>query len=129
MSIERITQLSDSPTKLGGPYSLATIAEGKFAFLSGCGPFDPEIGAFVRGPIEEQTRLTLEALQRVAKEAGGDMKNAVSCRVYLQQLTEANFAAMNAAYAEFFGENRPARTTIGCQLLNIDVEIEAIIKL
>ncbi len=129
MSIQRITKIEGEPEKPDRPYSLGTVAEGKFIFLAGCGPFDPKVGGFVRGSIEEQTRLTLETLQRIAKEAGGDLRNAVSCRVFLQQLTETNFAAMNKAFTAFFGEDRPVRTTIGAQLLNIDVEIDAIIKL
>lgn len=36
---------------------------------------------------------------------------------------------MNEAYAEFFGEPKPARTTVGCQLLNIDVEIDCIVRI
>lgn len=111
------------------PYSPGVIAEGKFLFISGQGPYDPEQGRFVRSSVEEQTKLTLECLQRVIEQAGATVENVVSCRVFLQQLTETNFAAMNRAYSEFFGSNLPARTTVGCQLLNIDVEIDCIVKL
>jgi 2-iminobutanoate/2-iminopropanoate deaminase len=115
--------------KTGSPYSSGVIAEGKFLFISGQGPYDPEQGVFVRGSVAEQTKLTLECLRRVIEAAGAKVENVVSCRVFLQQLTEANFAELNGAYREFFGENLPARTTIGCQLLNIDVEIDCVVKL
>ena len=50
----------------------------------------------------------------------------VSCRVYLQPLDGQTFAEMNGVYEEFFGPSKPARTTVGTQLLNIDVEIDCV---
>lgn len=125
---QSITNVPNVPPA-SGPYSSGIVAEGRFLFVSGQGPYDPEKGCFVRGSIAEQTRLTLNCIQRIVEAAGGRMENTVSCRVFLQQLTEKNFAEMNAAYAEFFGNTRPARTTIGCQLLNIDVEIDCVVRL
>jgi 2-iminobutanoate/2-iminopropanoate deaminase len=111
------------------PYSSAVIAEGKFLFISGQLPYDPNLGRLVRGTIAEQTTLTLECIQRIITEAGATKEDVVSCRVYLQQLTETTFAEMNGAYAGFFANNKPTRTTIGCQLLNVDVEIDCVVKM
>jgi enamine deaminase RidA (YjgF/YER057c/UK114 family) len=36
---------------------------------------------------------------------------------------------MNKAFDAFFGENKPVRTTIGAQLLNIDVEIDVVVAM
>jgi len=115
------------PTKL--PLSHGVIAEGKFLFVAGHGPFDPKVGSFVRGSIGEQTRLTLESLRLVIETAGGRMEDMVSCRVFLQQITEKTFAEMNETFREFFPGDKPARTTVGCQLLNIDVEIDCIVRM
>lgn len=112
-----------------GPYSPGIIAEGRFLFISGQGPWDPVRGAYIRGSIEEQTELTLRVIERIAYAAGAMMEDTVSVRVFLQQLTEKNFASMNSVYSRFFGPTPPARSTIGAQLLNIDVEIDAIIAL
>lgn len=128
MKLERLFQVPDGPP-CAGPYSLGVIAEGKFLHVAGQGPYCPEQKRFVRGSVEEQTELTLRNVERVVKAAGGSLENVVSCRVFLQQLTETNFQAMNGVYAKFFGDHKPARTTIGCQLLNIDVEIDAIVAL
>ena len=122
-----LTNISDLP-KSSSPYSAGVIAEGKFLFISGQGPYDPAAGKFVRASIAEQTTLTLECLRRVIVAAGAKVEDVVSCRVFLQQLTESTFAEMNEAYGAFFGKDKPARTTIGCQLLNIDVEIDCIVK-
>ncbi len=123
-----LTNVSGLP-QTSSPYSTGVIAEGKFLFISGQGPFDPEAGKFVRGSVAEQTTLTLECLKRVILAAGAKVKDVVSCRVFLQQLTESTFAEMNAAYGAFFEGEKPVRTTIGCQLLNIDVEIDCIVRI
>jgi 2-iminobutanoate/2-iminopropanoate deaminase len=123
-----IKTVKDLP-KSGLPYSAGIIAEGKFLFISGQGPYDPALGKFTRGSVAEQTKLTLECLRRVIEEAGASIEDIVSCRAYLQQLTEKNFAEFNEAYGAFFPGNKPTRTTIGCQLMNIDVEIDCVVKM
>jgi len=57
------------------PYSAGIIAEGKFLFVSGQGPYDPTLGKFSRGTMAEQTQLTLECIRRVVEDI-------VSCRAY-----------------------------------------------
>lgn len=115
------------PSKL--PLSSGVIAEGKFLFVAGHGPYDPTIGGWNRGTIYEQTCFSLDCIKLVVETAGATMDDVVSVRVFLQQITERNFAEMNEAYVKYFGENKPARTTVGCQLLNIDVEIDCVVKL
>ena len=112
-----------------GPFSNGVVSEGKFLFVSGQGPWDPEKEAFHRGSIAEQTERTLRCIERVAREAGATVADVVSCRVFLQPLTAETFAEMNAVYARFFGDHKPSRTTIGCTLLGIDVEIDAVIQI
>lgn len=123
-----ITSVPGGPSAIG-PYSLAVAAGGKFLFVSGMTPMDPATGRMNDGPVAEQTRLVLENMRRVVEAGGGSLADVVSCRVYLAQLTEKNFAEMNKVYVEFFGEDAPARTTIGAQLLNMAVEIECIVRL
>ena len=123
-----ITTLPGGPAAIG-PYSLAVAAEGKFLFVSGMTPLDPATGKMSNGTVAEQTRLVLDNMRRVVESAGAGMADVVSCRVYLAQLTEKSFAEMNAVYAEFFGENAPARATIGAQLMNMLVEIECVVLL
>lgn len=112
-----------------GPFSQAVAASGPFLHVSGQGPYDPDTGGFVRGTIAEQTRLTLDCIQRIIEAAGALTCDIVSCRVYLQPLDKQTFAQMNTVYAQFFGDHRPARTTIGAQLLEIDVEIDCVVCL
>ncbi len=123
-----ITSVPDGPSAIG-PYSLAVAAEGKFLFLSGMVPMDPATGKMSDGSVAEQTRIVLTNLRKVVEGSGGRLSDVVSVRVFLAQLTEKNFAEMNGVYKEFFTGDYPARTTVGAQLLNMQVEIECVVRL
>jgi 2-iminobutanoate/2-iminopropanoate deaminase len=123
-----ITSVSDGPSAIG-PYSLAVAAEGKLLFLSGMVPMNPATGQMCDGSVAEQTRMVLTNLRKVVEGAGAKLSDVVSVRVFLAQLTEKNFAEMNGVYKEFFTGDYPARTTVGAQLLNMQVEIECVVRL
>ena len=57
---------------------------------------------------------------------GASLGDVVSCRVYLSNLTAEISSEMNEVYVRYFGESKPARATIGAQLLGFDVEIECV---
>jgi len=120
-----IASFAGSPPALG-PYSLGVVAEGKFVFVSGMTPFNPETGKLELGTIARQTELVLENIKNVLTAGGSSLADVVSCRVYLSDLTTENFQAMNEVYARYFGESKPARATIGAQLPGFDVEIECV---
>ncbi len=128
MSKQTLSQIPGGPPAIG-PYSPVVIAEGKFAFISGQIPFDPAVGAMVRGSITEQTEIVLSNLKRAVETTGATLADVVSCRVFLQPFNADTFGEMNAVYARVFGESKPARSTIGAGLLGFDVEIEAVVLL
>jgi 2-iminobutanoate/2-iminopropanoate deaminase len=112
-----------SGTSAGGPYSPGITAEGRFLFVSGQTP--QRDGKTVLGTIEEETRLTLDNIGRVLEAAGASFADVVRCGVYLANLD--HFGAMNAIYETYFPEPRPARTTIGCSLLDgMQIEIDCV---
>lgn len=122
--VEFITDISNGAPALG-PYSPAT-SDGRYLFISGQTPYDPELGRINRSSVGEQTRLVLKNIERILQAAGASKENILSCRIYLQDLTPENFSEMNEVYGAYFGDHKPARATIGCDLLGMDVEIEAI---
>jgi 2-iminobutanoate/2-iminopropanoate deaminase len=128
MSLELLSHIPGAPPAIG-PYSPAVIADGRYLFISGQIPFDPVAGQIVRGTVTEQTEIVLTNLERIVTTAGASLARVVQCRVYLATLTKENFSEMNAVYARFFGDHKPARTTLGAQLLGFDVEIEAVVAL
>lgn len=118
MPIERIFP-EGAPTPRG-PYSPAVRA-GDFIFVSGQGPIDPATDKLSGGDIAEQTRLTLENVQRVLAACGATLADVVKCSVFLLDASE--FAQMNEVYKEFFGNTRPARTTVEARFAS-DMRIE-----
>ncbi len=86
-------------------------------------------GKIVDGDIETQTTICLQNLERVLAQVGLDRTAIVKTTIWLVEATD--FSGFNAAYAKFFGEYRPARSTVCAQLLvpGARVEIEAIAQL
>ena len=108
-----------------GPYSQA-IQAGNTIYVSGQLPIDPATGAFAGEDIAAQTRQSLNNIKAILAEAGADMSNVVKTTVLLANM--ADFAAMNAVYAEFFSAPYPARAAfqVACLPKNALVEIECV---
>jgi len=117
--IERITPPGAVSPR--GPYSHAVRA-GNFIFVSGQGPIDPATDKLSYGTIEHETRLVLNNVKRIIEGCGATMKDVVKCNVYLRNGTD--FAAMNTVYAEFFGEAKPARTTVETKFADARMLVE-----
>ena len=106
----------------GGQYSHAVVANG-FVFVSGQGPKDPVTGQMPDG-FAEQVRQTLINLKTILEGAGSSLDDVVKINCYLSDVTR--FAEWNTIYTEFFPAAPPARTTVGCQLNGILVEVDCI---
>ena len=108
-----------------GPYS-QSIQAGNTIYVSGQLPIDPATGAFAGEDIATQTRQSLTNIKAILAEAGADMSNVVKTTVLLANM--ADFAAMNAVYAEFFTAPFPARAAFQAAALpkNALVEIECV---
>lgn len=119
MAIERIRP-ADTPSPRG-PYSPAVRA-GDFIYVSGQGPVDPATDRLSFGDIAHETRLTLGNIQRILEACGASLADVVKCTVYLADARE--FGAMNAVYAEFFGDAKPARSTVEAQMVMPPMRIE-----
>jgi 2-iminobutanoate/2-iminopropanoate deaminase len=115
----------DGAAKPGGHYSHAVIANG-FVYVAGQGPVDPATNV-MPDAFAAQVRQTLRNLQTILKGAGADLKDVVKVNAYLSDITR--FQEYNTIYKEFFPSEPPARTTIGCQLVGIQVEIDCVAAL
>lgn len=114
---------TDQAPQPAGPYSQGVEAGG-FFFTAGFGPQNPAAGGAVADSVAEQTRQVLSNVQAALAERGLGLDDCVKVTVHLADL--ADVAEFNAAYAEFFTAPYPVRTTVGSQLANIRVEIDAI---
>ncbi|MBR5706024.1 MAG: RidA family protein [Bacteroidaceae bacterium] len=88
-----------------GPYSQGVNLNGT-VFVSGQLPVNPADGSMPAG-IELQTRQSLDNIGAILKEAGLSYNDIVKTTVLLADL--ADFGAMNAVYAEYFPQDKPAR--------------------
>ena len=104
-----------------GPYSHAVRA-GDFIFVSGQGPIDPATNQWKLGDAGAETRTTIENIRAILRASGADLADVVKCSVFLTDI--ADFAAMNQVYAEYFGDARPARTTVQATLPGRDTKVE-----
>jgi len=119
---------TDKAPKAIGPYSQAIRTE-SLVFTAGQVGLIPETGELVEGGIEAQTRQALTNLKHVLEAADSGLNFVVKTTVFLKDMND--FAKMNAIYAEFFGENPPARSTVAVAALpkGALVEIECMAML
>jgi 2-iminobutanoate/2-iminopropanoate deaminase len=107
------TVFSTKAPKPVGPYSQAVKA-GKFLFVSGQLPIDPEEGKIVAMDIASQTRQVMQNIKAILEAADYTMKDVVSTNVYLSSMTL--FDQFNSEYGKYFDGEFPARATLGCEL-------------
>jgi reactive intermediate/imine deaminase len=87
------------------------VFAGDTLFCSAKSGFIPGLnGGIYASTVQLQLRQTMRNLIDGLEEADLKLSNAVVANVYLDNVED--FAAMNAAYAEYFAKLPPARTTI-----------------
>jgi 2-iminobutanoate/2-iminopropanoate deaminase len=109
----------------GGHYSQAIVHD-NVVYVSGQLPIDPQSGQRGGVSIEEQTEQALKNLSAILQAAGSDVDQVVKTTVYVSDI--ALWDRVNAVYATFFGDHRPARAVVPTRELHFgcQVEIEAI---
>ncbi len=108
-----------------GPYSQGMTA-GSMIFTSGQLGLDPETGELDRTDIKAEAKRSLENLKAVIEAAGASLNDVVKTTVFIKNMDD--FAQINEVYAEYFVENKPARSCVEVARLPKDanIEIEAI---
>ena len=110
-----------------GHYAPGMISKG-LLYISGQLPVNHETGK-IEGDVSAQAKMALENMNAVLLAAGASREQVVQCRVYVPDV--AYWDAVNAVYAEFFGDHKPARAVVPSRNLHHGalVEIEAIAEL
>jgi 2-iminobutanoate/2-iminopropanoate deaminase len=116
---------TDAPAPIG-PYNQA-IRSGDFLFCSGQIPIDPATGELVTGDIAAQTHRVMQNVRAVLAAGDATFANVVKTTIYLVDMND--FAAVNAAYGEYFTGVAPARSTVAVAALpkgsRVEVEVLA----
>ena len=125
---ERKTVEAIGAPEAAGPYSHA-VAHGGVLYCSGQVPIDPETVKLVEDGPGEQAKRCLTNLEVVCAAAGTSLARALMVSVFVTDLGAG--AEINAAYAEHFDADPPARAMIEVVGLPLGagVEIAAVVAL
>ena len=118
MKLETVAT-TNAPAAIG-PYSQA-MKFGNLLFTSGQIPLGLD-GQIVEGGIAEQTHQVFQNLQAVLAEAGATLSSVIKATVFIKDMNQ--FAALNEIYASYFGDHKPARSTVEVARLPKDVLVE-----
>ncbi len=103
------------------PYSPGALADGVL-YVAGTLALDAGNNVVHPGDAAAQTRHVLETIKGVVEAAGGTMADVVMNHIFLTDW--ANYAALNAVYAEYFPGDKPARYCIQCGLVKPEALVE-----
>jgi 2-iminobutanoate/2-iminopropanoate deaminase len=122
----KIVSTTDAPAAIG-PYAQA-VRFGNLLFTSGQIPLTTE-GQLVEGGISEQTHQVFKNLKAVLAAEGATLSDVIKATVFLKDMNQ--FAEVNSIYASYFGDHKPARSTVEVARLPRDVfvEIELIVAI
>ena len=123
----RMISTPDAPPP-AGHYSQAVVY-GDTVYVSGQLAVNIATGEKGVGSIEEQTRLTLRNIEQILLSAGSDLNHVIKTTAHISDVEL--WGGVNQAYAEVFGDHRPARAVVPSRDLHYGclVEIEAIAAL
>lgn len=100
---------SEKAPKAIGPYTVANRF-GDLIFTAGQLGLDPATMELVPGGVDAEARQSLTNVKNVLEAAGSDLEHVLKTTIFLRDM--ADFAKVNAVYAEFFTANPPARSTV-----------------
>jgi len=109
----------------GAHYSPGVVHNG-LLYVSGQLSIDPATGKVPAGGAAAETRQALLNLEAVLTAAGAKKTDVIQCRVYTPDVDL--WDEINAVYAGFFGDHKPARCVVPSTRLHFGclVEIEAV---
>jgi len=113
---------SDRAPKAVGPYSQAMMHNGML-YTSGQIGLDPSAGgALVGEGVEPQAVQVTKNLSAVLEAAGATVSDIIKVNIYLVDM--GDFPLVNAIYADWLGEHRPARATVAVAALPLGARVE-----
>ena len=123
-AMKKIISTNNAPKAIG-PYSQAVLA-GNTLYCSGQIAINPKNGVLNTTNITTETNQVMQNLEAVLSEAEMNFDNVVKCTIFLKDMKQ--YADVNKVYAEYFGENPPAREAMEVSVLprNVNIEISLI---
>jgi 2-iminobutanoate/2-iminopropanoate deaminase len=127
MSEIRLIQAPELPVP-GGHYSPAVV-HGGVVYISGQLGRGPGMTDSEAGDVRAQVRRALNAIEALLRASGTSSSRLLKVNVYIADISL--WSLVNDEYAQFMGEQRPARAVIPTSTLHFGalVEIDAIAAL
>lgn len=123
-----MSKISLQPTSLAVPAApfVPGTKKGSLVFTSGQVALDQNGQLVGEGDVKAQTHQVLQNVKAVIEDGGATLADIMKTTVFLSDIND--FSAMNEVYAKFFGDLKPARSTVQAPLARPEflVEIEAI---
>lgn len=119
----------DPPPSLQRTLCPCSHYQSGLVFVSGQSSVDPFTHQVTQEGIGAEMKVSLTRIENILKNAGIDRTHIVMCKVYITDMKGWDEA--NAAYAEFFGEHKPARAIYETARTHHGghIEIEAVAEL
>jgi 2-iminobutanoate/2-iminopropanoate deaminase len=119
----KIVSTLNAPQAIG-PYSQAMVVNG-MVYTSGQIALTPA-GEMLENDVELQAHQVLKNLSNVLEASGSSLDKVIKTTIFLADMDD--FLKINAIYAEYFGEHKPARSTVAVKTLpkNALIEIDCI---
>lgn len=123
--MKKIINTNNAPAPIG-PYNQALIV-GDTVYLSGTIAMDLQSKQLIKAPIKEETKIVMDYIGAILKEAGCTFDNVVKVTIFLADMN--NFVHVNEVYASYFKHDFPTRATIQAARLpkdaNVEISVEA----
>jgi 2-iminobutanoate/2-iminopropanoate deaminase len=113
-----------TPIVRAGPWLICSGQLGLCPAPDGDGPMGaPQPGpGLVEGGAPAQLAQALANAERLLSDNGAGAQDVVKTTVFVTDM--GSYAAVNEAYAAFFGEHRPARSVVGVAGLPMGAAVE-----
>jgi len=119
----KFIETKEAPEAIG-PYSQAIAVNG-MVYTSGQIALNTN-GEMVGNDVETQTHQVMKNLFHVLQAAGSEYTDVIKTTIFLADMDD--FLKVNKIYAEYFGNHKPARSTVAVKTLpkNALVEVDCI---
>ncbi len=117
----RFVETADAPPPAG--HYRQGIVHGGLVYVSGQLPIDPQTRRPIEGSIEAQTERVLQNVAAIVRAAGSDVSRILKMTIYVADV--GAWSGVNATFARFFGEHRPARAVVPTKELHHGLLVEA----
>ena len=123
----RTVSTTQAPAAVG-PYSQGVITGGMLFTAMQIG-LDPATGKISGSTAVDQVKRCLMNIRGIVEASGSTTGDIVKTTIYLTDITQ--FADVNQAYAEFFGETLPARGVLEVSALPLGalIAVEAVAQI